>query len=907
LKRFVIRPTDKHKSWLTPLFAATLFTSAALIFWVEPMVAKMLLPLLGGTPAVWNTCLLFFQTLLLAGYTYALFASRRLTFAQQAVAQLVLLVATAFVLPVTISAAAVRTVPREGDPSLWLLGCLLATVGLPFFTLSTLSPLLQNWFAASGHASARDPYFLYSASNAGSLVALAGYPLALEPLLPLLQQSRLWSLVFRAVLVSLVAACALVIWRAQKRDAPARARAEDDDDDGRDPPRDARARVGKDSGEIGEDRGEIDGLLDAPGDGRARGDALASDDAARQSAGRPAAAARLTNARRLRWVLLAFAPSSLMLGVTTYLSTDIASMPLLWAVPLSLYLLTLIVVFARRRAVPRKIVEQLLPGVAIIFTLAYLSGATQPAWFLAALHLLFFTVAALMCHGRLADDRPEARHLSEFYLWMSVGGALGGLFNAIVAPLAFERVLEYPLAVVLACALLPDSRKRTRAAAHATDPAGKIDADTTSKTAETDAASKTVAADSTGRTDGGTTSNTAAAGPAVKIDGDTPTSKTDGDASETKTDDGSTGKTVDDGTPGNVAAAPSGDAAAAPTARERWLDVAAPACVALLTMLLGVFALRLGWETMESLALVVGLPLVAVLQLRRRALRFALALGGVMLGGHFYHSLLTRTVHTERNFFGVLRVVREEEHELNWFYHGTTIHGRQSTALGRRCEPLSYYHREGPLAQVFAAYNARPAAPSVAIVGLGTGATVAYARPGQRWTFYEINPAVLSLASAPDYFTYLSYCTGGATVETVLGDARLRLADAAPASFGLVVLDAFSSDAIPVHLMTQEALDLYLSKLAPGGVVVFHISNRSLDLHPVVADLARSRGLACLAFDDTTRGADKEPSQWAALARRPEELQLLASDPRWRALPSDPARRVWTDDYSNIISIFKWR
>ena len=803
----------KRTDALTFLFAATLFVSAALLFWVEPLVAKMLLPLLGGAPAVWNTCLLFFQTLLLAGYAYALFASRRLTLAQQAAAQVVLLVIAALALPVAISAAVADSVPREGDPVWWLLGRLLVTVGPPFFALSTLGPLLQKWFSATGHEQARDPYFLYAASNAGSLAALLGFPVVLEPLLPLARQGRVWAFVY-AALVVLVASCGVVAWRASLRgagDAPDEFGSVDDENAGR--------------AESGGARGAAD-------------DSHSTDDSSAAASRRAGAAETLTAARRLRWVALAFAPSSLMLGVTTYLSTDIASLPLLWVVPLSLYLLTLILVFARRRLIRQRLVEMALPGVALVFALVYLSGATQPALFLALLHLLFFFVAALMCHGRLADDRPPPARLAEYYLWMSVGGALGGLFNALVAPVVFERVIEYPLAVVLACALLPPRRSPASAAAHARDAAHTSDE----------------RGDTKGRDDRSATR--------------------EGDArNET---------------------------------RERLLDLGFPAVLGALTALLGVLTRQMNWETIESLALVVGVPLILCYLLRRRPARFALAVGAVMLGGFFWRGLGSETVHAERNFFGTVRVVRDDGDELNWLYHGTTIHGRQSTRLDKRCEPLSYYHPQGPLAQVFKAYNAQPPSPNVAVVGLGTGTTVAYARAGQRWTFYEINPAIVSLASAPDYFSYLSSCASGVPVEIVLGDARLRLGDAAPGSYGLIVLDAFSSDAIPMHLMTAEALDLYLSRLAAGGLVAFHVSNRSLDLHPVVADLARSRGLSAVAFNDHERLPGKEPSHWVVVARLPQDLAALTTDARWRPLEGDPGRRLWTDDYSNIVTILKW-
>ncbi|MDT7542126.1 MAG: hypothetical protein QOE33_2030 [Acidobacteriota bacterium] len=755
---------DKQKRALTLLFAATLFTSAALLFWVEPMVAKMLLPLLGGTPAVWNTCLVFFQTMLLAAYAYALFASRRLTMRQQIFAQLALLVVAAISFPISISNATAANVPRGGHPAPWLLGRLLLVVGLPFFALSTLSPLLQRWFAATRHDSARDPYFLYAASNAGSLIALLAYPLALEPLFTLRRQGQLWSWLY-AALFSLVALCAAALWRATSQ----RVLTMDDEH--------AKQALGP--------LGDVE-------------------------------AEELTNRRRAQWVLLAFVPSSLMLGVTTYIATDIASLPLLWVVPLSLYLVTLVIAFARRRSSSRRHIEIVVPGVALVFLLTYLSGAVQPVWFLIAIHLIFFFVAALMCHGRLADDRPQPAHLAEFYLWLAAGGALGGLFNAIIAPVIFDRIIEYPLVVVAACALIP-----RRAPASSDEP------------------------------------------------------------------------------------------------RARWLDVGYAASLGVLVILLALVVTRVNWpslgiewKTQESLAVVIGVPLLLAYSLRWRPLRFALALGAIILGGAFYRSLDTRTLLTTRNFFGTLKVTQDTGSDLRWLYHGTTIHGRQSTTLAKQCEPLSYYHRTGPLGDAFAAYRARPASMNVAIVGLGTGATAAYARAGERWTFYEINPAVLRIAERPDYFTYLSYCARDVPINIVIGDARLRLADAAPASYGLIILDAFSSDAIPVHLMTGEALDLYLSKLTPGGMILFHVSNRSLDLHPVVADLARSRSLSALARDDGNDNpydSDKEASQWIAVARTSGDLATLAKDARWYQLTSYMSRRVWTDDYSNIVSVIKLR
>jgi len=785
----------KRSSALTVLYAATLFASASLLFWVQPMLAKMLLPLLGGTPAVWNTCMLFFQAMLLAGYAYALAVSKWLTLRQQVFVHALLLLSTALTFPILLSEATVRSVPREGDPSLWLLWSLLTTVGLPFFAVSTNGPLLQKWFAETRQASSRDPYFLYAASNAGSLLALLSYPLLVEPGLTLGGQSRLWSLGY-ALLVVLIAACAFALLRRQARRHDAELRA---DASALKEPHDAETNPKTNSSH------EATG--DTATGNAATADAATNDAATDNAATTGAEVETLSWRRRLRWVALAFVPSSLMLGVTTYFSTDIASLPLLWVVPLSLYLLTLVFAFARRQIFKPRTLARVLPGVALIFTLVYLSGATQPTWLLLFSHLFFFVVAAMACHGQLAEDRPAVRHLAEFYLLMSVGGVLGGLFNALVAPILFNTTLEYPLVIVLACVLLPR--------------------------------------------------------PAADAVRDTP--------------------------------------------RERWLDLGVPAGVALLTLLLALVVSRFRFDWIQSLALVVGVPLIVSYLFKRRPVRFALALGAVMLGSSFHVNLNRRTLLAERNFFGTLRVTQDAGDDLHWLYHGTTIHGRQSLALDRHCEPLSYYHREGPLGQVFKTFDAQPANGNVAIVGLGTGATAAYTRAGQSWTFYEINPAVLQIARDPSYFTYLSYCAA-APVEISLGDARLQLQNAPPAHYGLIVLDAFSSDAIPMHLMTVEALDIYLSKLAPGGLLVFHISNRSLDLHPVVADLARARSLVCLGFDDTARNqpGGKEPSQWVVMARRPEDVQTLAADTRWQTLEGQPNRPVWSDDFSNIVSIFKW-
>ena len=388
------------------LFAATLFVSAVLLFWVQPLVGKLLLPLLGGTPAVWNTCLLFFQAALLGGYAYALALTRWLGARAQVAVHLALLAAAAVSLPVAASEAVAAGAPASASPVGWLLVSLLGMVGLPFFALSASAPLLQKWFAGARAEGSGDPYFLYAASNAGSLCALLGFPLLLEPNWTLAEQGRRWAFLY-AALALLVAACGAAVWRRLR--AP-----------------------GREAGDEDADAGDDNSELEAHG---------------------------LSWRERLRWTLLAFVPSSLVLGATTYITTDVASAPLLWVLPLALYLLSFVIVFARRELFSWRAAARLLPGAGVLVALVYLSGATEPAWFLILFHLLFLFVAAVVCHGQLASERPAPSRLAELYLWLSVGGALGGLFNAVVAPLVFDSVAEYPLVIVLACLLRPAYRK----------------------------------------------------------------------------------------------------------------------------------------------------------------------------------------------------------------------------------------------------------------------------------------------------------------------------------------------------------------------------------------------------------------------------------------------------------------
>ncbi|HYH85018.1 MAG TPA: fused MFS/spermidine synthase [Pyrinomonadaceae bacterium] len=790
------------------LFAVTLFLSAFLLFWVQPLVGKMVLPLLGGTPAVWNTCMLFFQGVLLAGYAYVLVSTRWLSTRAQIILHAALLVAAALSFPIAVSESAASGVPEDGSPIGWLLKTLLLTTGLPFFALSASAPLLQKWFSRTGTASASDPYFLYAASNAGSLVALLGFPVLLEPSLALREQSRTWALAYGA-LVALVLACAAIAWRTRSKTRDA---IDESVGAGLVPARDDSNDSASGSSEV-----ERAGTSPAP-----------TEPPSQNVSGEP-----ITIRKRLRWTLLAFVPSSLVLGATTYITTDVAAVPLLWVIPLSLYLLSFVLVFARRQIMPRWLAARLLPGAATLLALIYLSGATQPAWFLILFHLIFLFTAALVCHGQLADERPSARHLAEFYLWLAVGGVLGGIFNALVAPLVFNTVVEYPLVILLASYLRPAFRRGGRSLL------------------------------------------------GLKL----------------------RGREVKDGSEDESVAVEN-------EPRAERLDLVLPLAIFALTAALTLVASRVEMREVERVALTLGIPLFLLNHFYApRPLRFALGLAAVMLASVIFAGNAGMTLHASRNFFGTLRVSTGGSGELRWLRHGSTLHGSQYTDPARVCQPLSYYHREGPLGSVFDAFNAKPdAARSVAIVGLGAGTTAAYARAGEAWTFYEIDPAVVRVARDPRLFKYLSACAA-APVGVVLGDARLRMRDAPPGSYGLIVLDAFSSDAVPAHLLTREALALYLSKLAPAGLVVFHVSSRSLELERVVGGLAQDAGLVARVFADRESNDDvgKDPSTWVVVAHSDSDLGALSTDARWRPLDGRTHKLVlWRDDFSNVVSVFKW-
>jgi predicted membrane-bound spermidine synthase len=746
------------------LFALAIFSSAALLFLVQPMAAKMALPIFGGSPAVWNTSMLFFQAALLLGYLYAHLTTRYLKPLAQVIVHAIFAGAAFMALPLAMPSGDVSTWSQT--PITSMLRFLAIAVGVPFLFTSTAGPLLQRWFSTTGHRQAADPYFLYAASNAGSLLGLLAYPFLIEPSIKLSAQGRLWGQGF--VLMALLAlACGVVSWRA-------------------------------------------------------RG-------AAQLTPASPVIDARpVTARRRLSWILLAFVPSSLMIGVTQHISTDVAAVPLLWVIPLTLYLLTFIVAFSNTVRIPSRIYARIAPFVCVPLMMAFLTQAREPVIPLAAIHVLGFFVLALMCHKRLAEDRPEPSRLTEFFLLISVGGVLGGIFNSLIAPVTFNRVYEYPLVLGLALLLRNDA------------PVWK----------------------------------------------------------------GSTNMGV------------------------VWRWAAGPFAVLgalFVGIMLLIFKDKLNPPLQQVLGVsidgkigrsifIAGLPTLVCFLFSRWVVSFGLAFTFALI---VIMAGLARgrdvSLHTERTFFGVYDVIRASTGLAHFLDHGTTRHGAQ--ALDRpnakeraSLKPLTYYYPSGPIGDTMDFIAGNEKAKNYAFVGLGVGSLAAYGQPGEVFDFYEIDPAVERIARNPDYFTYLR--DSDAKVNVIIGDARLKIAQAPDNHYGLIVVDAFSSDAIPTHLLTVEALELYKSKLIEDGIIAIHVSNRFFDLIPLVGGLADKTGMRAAFKQDRNLTQVEELngkfiSVWVVVARKGRYIFPLVEKAGWSPWPPNTSDVVWTDDYSSIRGVMR--
>jgi hypothetical protein len=750
-----IGPSTERGDRVTPiLFAVAIFTSAALVFVVQPMVTKLVLPMLGGSPSVWNTAMVFFQTALLAGYAYAHGLQRIGSMRIQMGVHLGLLLLAALFLPLKISG--VLGDPDPNAPIGWLLATLALSVGAPFAVLSATAPLLQAWYARvrAGYADGQNPYVLYAASNLGSFLALLAYPLLIEPLMTLSGQRFAWTGGYVAFAL-MVVALGVVGWRRDKVAAAPVAALETS------PPIPWREKI--------------------------------------------------------VWILLAAAPSSLMLGVTAHLATDVASAPFLWVIPLALYLLTFVIAFQDKPWIPLPITLVIAAAVSLA-CIAFTAFRTGDWVLMFGLHLGAFFLLTLMCHQRLAARRPPPDRLTEFYLLMSLGGVVGGAFTALLAPVLFDGVWEYPLVLVLVGLARPLNRAPIRN-------------------------------------------------------------------------------------------------------WEVYLFVGAILMAGLPPLLSAVFQADWGFawwfnnnvsSNMPGLTQFVMLgPILAGFLLRDRTPAFVAIAAAIALSTG-YIARGYEAAFTDRSFFGVMKIGVTQDPRLggqvNILMHGTTLHGAQPRNPAFACMPTLYYAPASPIGQTTMALQQRREGLKIGVVGQGTGAMAGYKRDTDQMKFFEIDPLVDQLARDPQWFTFISDCADG-PIETVLGDARLTMADEAPGTYDLLLIDAFSSDSVPTHLLTVEAIEGYLKLLKPDGVVILHLSNRNLDITMPAAAAAQRLGAANLhqLYQESSTAPDMAEASTEALILSPTEAGLaeFRGQPQWGEL-ADTEVRPWTDDYVNLFGAL-WR
>ena len=779
------------------VFSLTLLVSSFLLFLVQPMIGRMLLPSLGGTPAVWNACVLFFQATLLGGYAWAHYGPPKLGMRNHMLVHLCLLGLVCFLLPMQLVED--WAVPVNSNPLGWLIGQLVVCVGLPFFVISSSAPLLQRWFGVLGKEGESEPWFLYAISNTGSLVALISYPFLFERHLGLTDQGWFWTGGFM-LLAIMFAGCAFMTLQRAPRELLARSSVKEN-------------------------------------------------------------AIPLRWSKRFKYIVLAAIPSSLMLGVTTVVSTDVGSFPLMWSIPLALYLLTFVFVFAKRTLIPHRWLIYIMPLLLLLMPLISLIGAGEYPIELITIHFGVFFIVAMVCHGELSRLRPPVSQLTEFYLMMSIGGVVGGAFNAIFAPVLFNGILEYPLMLIAACWVLP--RRDLDQAKQATQK---------------------LASDSAGSIQ---------------------------------------------------------------SLLERvWKQIGfGPVLVAACLFVAWLVVGSIEVPTLVRIALGFGIPAVICYTFVNVPKRFAI--GYTCLALACPGLLNTRDVITkERGFFGVNEVALIEDGEFRILVNGQTVHGKQRTSESINPEPLSYYHKNGPIGDVFEFYGGNQ--KRIAAVGLGVGSLAAYCHSGQTFDFFEIDPVVCRIAQDERFFNYLSSAQG--EVNLILGDARIQLdsirermraGDESNAGTGmtqvsfsttdekslsiepadsiksresyydLMVMDAFGSDAVPLHLMTAEAVQLYLDLLDENGLLVFHVSSKFIDFEPIGAGITEQFGLSSaikvdLPTEETRKIEGRNSCVYMLMSRDADLVsKFLDSGRGWRKIDSSK-KLFWTDEHANVLDVMKW-
>jgi hypothetical protein len=736
-------PSAARNRLVLLVYTAAIFVSALLLFSVQPLFTKMVLPRLGGSPAVWSVAMVFFQSLLLAGYAYAHFLMRVRNRGIPVAVHLVLLIAAMATLPLSIASSWGE--PPTSAYAFWLLGLFAVSIGLPFFALAANNPLLQAWFVRTGHPAGPDPYFLYASSNIGSFLALLSYPVLLEPMFTLRTQNLMWTGGY-GLLILLIAGCGALLLRSK---------------------------------------------------------ALAVADRDTEETATPGPSWAL----RARWIFLAAVPSGLLIAVTAHISTDVAAAPLLWVLPLSLYLLTWVLVFQSRPLLPHKWMLRLQPiaisGVIVLLAI----GGEQNLLLTLGGHQVCFFFIAMACHGELARTRPAAKYLTGFYVALSFGGMVGGLFAGLIAPFAFSWVAEYPILLALATLCRPTEDERWPAWSRWYWPF------------------------------------LAALAIALIV----PATRE-----------------------GNITT---------------WLENHRVWVAGSVGVLAGLIALGLNAGRWKIFATAV-LALVLI---------------------RLYPSDDGRVV-TARSFFGVHKIVVTPSGQYHVLMHGTTIHGAQKflnddgSPVEGRPEPISYYHKDGGIGRAISAIRDRKGAPlRVAVIGVGAGTLTCAAEHGETWKFFDIDQTMVDTAKDPKYFTYIQNCAPD--VKPVIGDARLTFAKEPDGVYDLIIVDAYSSDAIPIHLATEEAMGIYKSKLAPQGAVVMHVSNRHLELESVVVGIADANDLKSWVYNEDS-GRDDEyifATDVVVSAREEADVGELASSDKWTETEPTEGQRVWTDDYSNIL------
>jgi hypothetical protein len=738
------QPSASRNHLVLAVYTSAIFVSALLLFSVQPLFTKMVLPRLGGSPAVWSVAMVFFQSLLLAGYSYAHFLMQIRNRAITVAVHLVLLVLALLMLPLSIASGFGE--PPNSGYAFWLLALFAVSIGLPFFALAANNPLLQAWFVRTGHPAGPDPYFLYASSNIGSFLALLSYPVLLEPMFTLRTQNLIWTGGY-GLLILLIAGCGALLLRSPARNT---ADAQTEETDAPAPPWILRAR----------------------------------------------------------WIFLAAVPSGLLIAVTAHISTDVAAAPLLWVLPLSLYLLTWVLVFQSRPLLPHQwmLLAQPLAIAGVVVLLAV--GGEQNLLLTLGGHLFCFFVIAMACHGELARTRPAAKYLTGFYVALSFGGMVGGLFAGLIAPFTFSWVAEYPILLALAALCRPSGGgERLPRWSRWYWPFLAV---------------------------------LAVALIALSY---------------------STGKT------------------------SAWLEdyrVWVAGSVGVLAALLALALNASRWKIFATV--VVALVLVRV------------------------YPADEGRVETVRSFFGVHKIVVTPHGQYHVLMHGTTIHGAQKfqnadgTPVTGRPEPITYYHKDGGIGQAITALRERKGAPlRVAVIGVGSGTLACAAEPGETWKFFEIDQTMVDTARDPKYFSYIQNCAPD--LKPVIGDARLTFAKEPDGIYDLIIVDAYSSDAIPIHLATEEAMKIYKDRLAPQGAVVMHVSNRHLELASVIVGIADANDLKSWVYSEDS-GRDDEyifATSVVVSAREEADVGKLASSDQWAETEADEKQRVWTDDYSNVL------